>query len=128
MRIRLQTLCGIAGMAVATYAGAQVTVYEPSDPVVTYPAPIVTYPAPVVTYPAPVVTYPANEIYQARVISARAVSGGPHQRCWMEKQQIGPLELPGAIIGGTIDLFAGRQSTQYVQRCSNVAMEPPIGT
>ena len=39
----------------------------------------------------------------------------------MERQNVGLLELPGAIIGGTIDLFAGRQSTQYVQRCTTAS-------
>ena len=54
-------------------------------------------------------------------MSTRAVTDAPQEQCWTERQKIGPLELPGAIIGGTIDLFAGRQSTQYVQRCTTVS-------
>jgi hypothetical protein len=74
----------------------------------------------VVAAPDVVVARPDDGRYEARVISVRAVLGGPGQQCWVEKQQIGPLELPGAIIGGTIDLLSGRQSTEYIQRCRTV--------
>ena len=82
MRIELKTLLGVAGILVATQAGAQVIYERPA----------------VVVQPAPVVISPADQVYQARVISARAVAGAPEQRCWTEQKQIGPIELPGAII------------------------------
>ena len=100
MRTNLKVMFAIAGVALTAGAGAQTIIYERSNPVV---------------------IYPANEVHQARVLSARAVKDVPQERCWTERQKIGPLELPGAIIGGTIDLFAGRQSTQYIQRCESVA-------
>jgi hypothetical protein len=100
MRTDLKVVLGIAGIALAASAGAQTIIYERSDPVV---------------------IYPANEVYQARVLSARAVEGVPQERCWTERQQVGLLELPGAIVGGPVDLFAGRQSTPYIQRCKTFA-------
>jgi hypothetical protein len=99
MQGRLNALLGVAGIVAASYAGAQTVVYDRLEAIV---------------------VNPANQVYRARVISSRAVDSGPQQRCWMEKRNIGPLELPGAIIGGVVDLFAGRQSTDYVQRCSKV--------
>jgi len=101
-------------MAAAGYAGAEIVVYERPAPVV-----VEQRSAPVVIE-RQIVTSPASEVYQARVISSQAVTNGPQQHCWMEKRNIGPLELPGAIVGGFVDLFAGRQSTDYVQRCTTV--------
>jgi len=101
MRTDLKVVLAVAGVALATSAGAQTIIYERSNPVVIYSA-------------------PADEVYQARVLSARAVGGAPQEHCWTERQNIGLLELPGAIVGGTVDLFAGRQSTPYVQRCRTV--------
>ena len=63
---------------------------------------------------------PGDTIFQARVTSARAVIGAPGEQCWVERKQIGPLELPGAIVGGTVDLLSGRQSTDYIQHCTTV--------
>ncbi len=104
MRARSNALLVIAGMIVASYAGAQSVVYE---------------------RPEVVVTHPEREVYQARVLSSRAVDTGPQRHCWMEKRQIGPLELPGAIVGGLVDLFAGRKSIDYVQRCTDNAAGTP---
>jgi hypothetical protein len=99
MRNKLKMLLGAAGVAAAMQAGAQMTMYPSTTPDV----------------------YPADRLYEARVVSSRAVSGAPEQRCWMERQQVGPLELPGVLIGGTIDLLTGKpQSTPYIQRCSTV--------
>ena len=110
MRIELKTLLGVAGILVATQAGAQVIYERPA----------------VIVQPAPaVIVSPADQVYQAPVISARAVTGAPEQRCWMEKKQIGPIELPGAIIAGVGDLLSGQHSEMpYVQRCETV----PSGT
>jgi hypothetical protein len=105
MRIELKTLLGVAGILVATQAGAQVIYERPA----------------VVVQPAPVVISPADQVYQARVISARAVAGAPEQRCWTEQKQIGPIELPGAIITGVGDLLSGQHSEMpYVQRCETI--------
>jgi len=63
---------------------------------------------------------PGSTIYQARVTSVRAVLGAAGEQCWVERKQIGPLELPGAIVGGTVDLLSGRQSTDFIQHCTTV--------
>jgi len=98
MRTKLQIFLGVAGLAATMQAGAQVAVYPSTEPV-----------------------SPADQLYQAPVIASRAVNGAPEQRCWMERQQVGPLELPGVLIVGTVDLLTGKpQSTPYVQRCSTV--------
>ena len=108
MRTQLQAALTIAGFALAASVGAQTIVYERPNPVVIYER------------PNPVVIYPANEVHQARVLSSRAVNDAPQERCWTERHQVGLLELPFAIVGGTIDLLAGQQSTPYVQRCTTV--------
>lgn len=108
MRTQLKAVLAIAGVALAASVGAQTIIYERPNPVVIY------------EQPNPVVIYPANEVYQARVLSSRAVNAAPQERCWTERHQVGLLELPFAIVGGTIDLLAGQQSTRYDQRCTTV--------
>ncbi|HXX82552.1 MAG TPA: beta/gamma crystallin-related protein [Casimicrobiaceae bacterium] len=74
--------------------------------------------------PAPVVASvnPADQVFAARVTSVRPISGAPAERCWMERQQVGPVELPGVLLNGMGDLLAGKpQTTPYVQRCEKVA-------
>jgi uncharacterized protein YcfJ len=93
MRMELKTLLGVAAVAFATQAAAQV-VYE--KPVV--------------------VVNPADQIYQAPVTSVQAVSGAPEQRCWTERKQIGPIELPGAIVTGVGDLLSGQHSEMPLVR------------
>jgi hypothetical protein len=127
--VRLLDSPSIGYVPPATYVVPPATTYV--SPPTTYVAPTTTYVAPATTYVAPAPTYvPARpavvlqpddgQRYQARVTSVRAVLGAPGQQCWVEKQEIGPLELPGAIIGGAIDLLSGRESTQYIQRCAYV--------
>jgi Beta/Gamma crystallin len=95
----------------------QISSVRPADPVrIGYETP----PPIVGAAPDVVVALPVDRRYQARVTSVRAVVGGPGQQCWVEKQQIGPLELPGAIVGGMVDLLSGRQSTQYIQHCQTI--------
>ena len=58
--------------------------------------------------------YPAygETLYQANVVSARAVMGPPEQRCWTEPQQVvAPSQpnVPGAIIGGILGGVLGHQ-------------------
>ena len=81
-------------------------------------------PAPAITVAqAPATTYvnPGDQIYQARVTSVHPIGSATEQRCWMERQQVGPLELPGVLLNGTGDLLAGKpQSTPYVERCATV--------
>jgi len=52
---------------------------------------------------------PRERIYEARVLSVRAVVGPPEQRCWVEREQVVEREAPsgkgalaGAIIGGIL--------------------------
>ena len=89
-----------------------------SDSRVVYEAPpAVVTPAPVVVAPT---VRPEEQRFQARVISVRAVLGTPGRQCWVEREQIGPLELPGAIIAGVGDLLTGRQRATYFEHCATV--------
>ena len=108
MGTQLRTLLATVGVALAASAGAQTIVYE-RPPVVT---------PPVVT--RPVVTYPATDVYQARVLSARAVKDVPQERCWTERHDASLLELPFAIVGGTVKLIAGQDPIRYERRCAPV--------
>ncbi len=64
--------------------------------------------------PVPYAYYPryGEKLYQANVVTVRAVVGPPGQRCWVERQQVvqdsGP-NVPGAIIGGVIGGVLGHQ-------------------
>ena len=67
--------------------------------------------------PAPLPVYDNrrrnNErVYEAEVISVRAVVGPSEQRCWVEREQVGHgggANVPGAIIGGIIGGVLGHQ-------------------
>jgi uncharacterized protein YcfJ len=58
-----------------------------------------------------------ERLYEAQVLSARAVVGTPAQRCWMEREQVaqhpqaqqGDLNVPGAAIGAIIGGILGHQ-------------------
>ena len=116
MRTELKILLGVAGVLVATQAAAEIVYYERS-PTVVYERPAV-----IVQQPATVVVNPADQIFQAPVVSARAVGNAPEQRCYTEQKQIGPLELPGAIIAGAGDLLSGQHSVpDTVTRCNTVS-------
>jgi hypothetical protein len=97
------------------------------EAVVQYQAPAVVAPAPAVVAPAPAVTYvrPEDQRFDARVISARAVFTASGRQCWVEPEQIGPLELPGAIIAGVGDLLTGRQRATYFEHCATVPAGRP---
>ena len=90
-----------------------------NDARVVYEAPpAVVAPAPVVA--APTYVRPEDQRFEARVVSVRAVLGQPGQQCWVEREKIGPLELPGAIIAGVGDLLTGRQRATYFEHCATV--------
>ena len=52
-------------------------------------------------------------LFEAPVISARAVVGPPQQRCWVERQVVessaGGINVPGAVAGGVIGGILGHQ-------------------
>jgi len=55
---------------------------------------------------------PTERLYNATVISERAVVGPPNQRCWVERQQIsqgGDPNVGGAVVGGLIGGILGHQ-------------------
>ena len=55
---------------------------------------------------------PSNGLYQADIVSVRAIAGPPEQRCWIEREQVvqpGGANIPGAIIGGVIGGVLGHQ-------------------
>jgi len=99
MGTQLKTLVAAVGVALAASAGAQTIIYE---------------------RPNPAVMQPSTEVHQAQVLSARAVKGAPQERCWTERHQVGLIELPFAIVGGTIEVLAGQPTTHYDQRCTTV--------
>ncbi len=112
MRRKLQILLGVSALAATMQVGAQVTVYPSNAPVTVYPS----------TPSSTVDVAAADQRFEARVISSRPVSGASQQQCYMERQQVGPLELPGVLLGGTVDLLTGKpQSTPYIERCRTVA-------
>lgn len=52
-------------------------------------------------------------LYEAPVISVRAVVGPPQQRCWVERQVMdtgsGGINVPGAVVGGVVGGILGHQ-------------------
>jgi uncharacterized protein YcfJ len=88
-------------------------------------APYPVYQQPVAQTPATVVTVPANtqprdyrrrsneQLYQADVLTVRAVMGQTEQRCWIEREAVAPqrssANVPGALIGGVIGGILGHQ-------------------
>lgn len=62
---------------------------------------------------APVYDYrvrPSERVFQAPVVSVRAVVGTPERRCWVERQQVGgDANVGGAIVGGLIGGVLGHQ-------------------
>jgi uncharacterized protein YcfJ len=55
---------------------------------------------------------PSERLFEAPVVSARAVLGPPEQRCWTERQQVEErrdLNVPGGVIGGVLGGILGHQ-------------------
>lgn len=55
-----------------------------------------------------------ERLYDADIVSVRAIAGPPEQRCWMEKEQVvtedrSQLNMPGAIAGALIGGVLGHQ-------------------
>jgi uncharacterized protein YcfJ len=50
-----------------------------------------------------------ERLYEADVTSVRAVVGQAEQRCWIERDQVGNSNIPGAILGGIIGGVLGHQ-------------------
>jgi len=69
--------------------------------------------------PPPVVAYDyrrrdKERLYEANVVSVRAVVGPPQQRCWVEREQVvvqdrGSPNVPGAVVGAVIGGILGHQ-------------------
>ena len=66
--------------------------------------------------PPPVAVYDNRRrrderLFEAKVVSARAVYGGPQQRCWVERDRVGgdDARLGGAIVGGILGGVLGHQ-------------------
>jgi uncharacterized protein YcfJ len=83
MNVILRNGLAVAGLVIATQAAAQVGDYNRRD----------------------------NErLYEANVMSVRAVLGPPEQRCWVEREQVVqdrsnanvPAAIGGALLGGII--------------------------
>lgn len=70
------------------------------------------YPPPPGPPPYPYYPHYGEKLYQANVVSVRAVVGPPQQRCWVEQQQVVTDNNPnvaGAIIGGIVGGVLGHQ-------------------
>jgi uncharacterized protein YcfJ len=55
---------------------------------------------------------PGERLYQAPVISVRAVVGPPEQRCWVERERVsdgGGPNVPGAVVGAILGGVLGHQ-------------------
>ncbi|WP_425260928.1 beta/gamma crystallin-related protein [Rubrivivax sp. RP6-9] len=56
---------------------------------------------------------PDERLYEANVLSARAVRGPAEQRCWMERQDVeerrSDARVPGAVIGAVLGGVLGHQ-------------------
>jgi hypothetical protein len=50
-----------------------------------------------------------ERLFEANVTSVRAVLGQAEQRCWIEREQVGSSNVPGAIMGGIIGGVLGHQ-------------------
>jgi len=88
-------------------------------------APYPVYQEPVAQAPTTVYTTPANQrprdyrrrsnetLYQADVLTVRAVMGQTEQRCWIEREAVAPqrpaANVPGALIGGVLGGILGHQ-------------------
>lgn len=72
-------------------------------------------PPPFASDGAPSDYYQRNDerLYEANVISVRAVVGPPEQQCWIEREQVtqdrGGANVPGAIAGAVIGGILGHQ-------------------
>ena len=86
------------------------------------PAPADRYPATVrPSYPADAPSSgrrdyrraPDERLYEAKVLSARAVMSAGGQRCWMEREEVPPprssANVPGALAGAVIGGILGHQ-------------------
>jgi uncharacterized protein YcfJ len=55
----------------------------------------------------------AERLYEAQVLTVRAVVGPPEQRCWVERQEVvqdrGDAKVPGAIVGAVLGGILGHQ-------------------
>jgi uncharacterized protein YcfJ len=90
--------------------------------------------------PAPVADYnyrrPGDDrLYEAHVISARAVVGPPEQRCWVEREHVPqdrsqanvPAALAGALIGGVLGHQIGNGRGQDLATVGGVVAGAAVG-
>jgi uncharacterized protein YcfJ len=54
-----------------------------------------------------------EQLFEAKVISVRAILGPPEQRCWMEREHVsgtgGNANVPGAVVGALLGGVIGHQ-------------------
>lgn len=104
---------GLTAVAALTLAGCAAPYRSYDQPVVqAAPATVYTYPS----QQAPTRDYRrrSNEpLYQADVLSVRAVMGATEQRCWIEREEVQldrpATNVPGALIGAVIGGVLGHQ-------------------
>jgi len=102
-------LMAAAGLTLATLVGCAAPYQAPVA--VRSPTPVYEYPV----QPQPIRDYRRRSqepLYEAQVMSVRAVMGPPQQRCWLEREDVvQPRQnnLPGAVVGGIIGGILGHQ-------------------
>jgi uncharacterized protein YcfJ len=102
-------LLASAGLTLATLVGCAAPYQAPVT--VRSPTPVYEYP----TQPQTLRDYRRRSqelLYEAQVMTVRAVMGSPQQRCWLEREEVvQPRQnnLPGAVVGGIIGGILGHQ-------------------
>lgn len=122
-----------AAVSALALAGCASPYYD-DRPVTQAPAPVYTYPS----QPVPVEGYRrrGNEaLYEAQVMSVRAVLGEPQQRCWIEREEIVqprqnniPGAVAGAVIGGILGHQIGGGSGRDIARIGGAVAGAAIGS
>lgn len=98
------------------------------------PAPVYSYPS----QPVPVESYRrrgGEPLYEANVMTVRAVLGEPQQRCWIEREEIVqprdrnvPGAVAGAVIGGILGHQIGGGSGRDIARIGGAVAGAAIGS
>jgi len=104
---------GLTAVVALTLTGCAVP-YRAYDQPVVQAAPTQVYSYPSQQAPTRDYRRRSNEqLYQAHVLSVRAVMGATEQRCWIEREEVQmdrpAVNVPGAVIGAVIGGVLGHQ-------------------
>ena len=127
-------LDALRGLAAALALAGCASPYRDDDRRITQgPAPVYTSPGHV-----PVESYrrrSGEPLYEANVMTVRAVLGEPQQRCWIEREEIVqprqnnvPGAVAGAVIGGILGHQIGGGSGRDIARIGGAVAGAAIGS